>query len=293
MFTEFRFASPLRLAILFMLTGGVSVTFMQAGVKVLSDELHPFIITFFRAFLVLIILMPVIFHSGVSVLATSSVKLQVIRGLVGGSGMVCVFTGLSLISLAEATTLLFTVPIFTTVMSVLFLSEKVGIRRWLAIIAGFCGTLVVMRPDVSISFGHLLLIYAALAWALSVLIAKKLTQKDNVLSITFWQAAGSVPIALILGLTVWDWPSFDQLYWLFGIAGLGTIGHMMFYAALQRGDVSFIMPLDYLRIIWSAALGYLLFGDMPTIGLFIGGAMIIGATSFISYREMRIRAGKG
>ena len=87
MFTEFRFASPLRLAILFMLTGGVSVSFMQAGVKVLSDELHPFIITFFRAFLVLIILMPVIFHSGVSVLATSSVKLQVIRGLVGGSGM--------------------------------------------------------------------------------------------------------------------------------------------------------------------------------------------------------------
>ncbi len=289
MFNNIRLASPLSLAILFMVTGGVSVTFMQAGVKLLSGDLHPFVITFFRAFLVIIILMPAIFHSGTSVLATSSVKLQIIRGLVGGSGMVCVFTGLSLVPLAEATTLLFTVPIFTTVLSVLFLSEIVGIRRWLAIICGFAGTLIVMRPDLSVSFGHLLLIYAALAWALSVLIAKKLTQKDSVLSITFWQAAGSVPIAFILGLTVWEWPSLEQICWLFGIAGLGTIGHMLFYAALQRGDVSFVMPLDYLRIIWSATLGFLLFGDMPTIQLFIGGAMIIGATTFISYREMRIR----
>ena len=289
MFNKIRLASPLSLAILFMLVGGVSVTFMQAGVKLISADLHPFVVTFFRAFLVMIVLMPAIAYSGVSVLATSSIKLQVIRGLVGGSGMVCVFTGLSLVPLAEATTLLFTVPIFTTVLSVLFLSEKVGIRRWLAIIAGFAGTLVVMRPDLSVSFGHLLLIYAALAWALSVLIAKKLTQKDNVLSITFWQAAGSVPIAFILGLTAWEWPSFEQLYWLFGIASLGTIGHMLFYAALQRGDVSFVMPLDYLRIIWSATLGYLLFGDMPTLQLFVGGAMIIGATTFISYREMRVR----
>ncbi len=276
-------------AVLFMVIAGILTTFMQTGVKLLSEDLHPFVIVFFRAFLVLFILLPAIFYKGKSSLETSSYGLQVTRGLFGGSGMVCVFYGLSLVPLAEATTLLFTVPIFATLLSIIFLKEAVGIRRWSAILFGFTGTIVVMRPDIAISLGHMMLLYAAFAWSVCLLIAKKLTKSDSVLSITFWQAVGSAPIGFVLCIYVWQWPNSQQLLFLFFIAGLGTAGHLLMYAALQRGAVSFVLPLDYLRIIWSTAIGILMFADLPGLNLYIGGALIISATSFITFRELKLR----
>lgn len=275
-------------AIIFMIIGGISITVMQASVKLLSGSMHPFVITFFRAFLVLFILLPALFFYGNKVFSTSSFKLQAIRGAIGGAGMLCVFTGLSMISLAEATTLLFTVPIFATLLSVVFLSERVGIRRWSAIIVGFLGILVVMRPEVSFGIGYALLLCAAISWSISILIAKKLTEKDSIISITFWQATGCVPIAFCASLLVWEWPSIEQILWLFGIAGLGTVGHALLYASLKLGRVSFILPLDYIRIIWSSVLGFVLFGYLPTLQLYAGSMMIIGAAAFISYRELKI-----
>ena len=280
--------SNLLKAICFMVIGGVSITIMQASVKLLSVSIHPFVITFFRASLVLFILLPALIFFGRKVLVTSSFKLQIIRGAIGGTGMLCVFTGLSMITLAEATTLLFTVPIFATLLSVIFLSERVGIRRWTAIIVGFLGILVVMRPEISFGLGYALLLCAAVTWSISILIAKKLTEKDSIISITFWQAIGCVPLAFLASLTVWRWPTFDQFLWLFGIAGLGTLGHALLYASLKLGRVSFILPLDYIRIIWSSLLGFVLFGHLPTLQLYTGSMMIIGAASFISYREMKL-----
>ena len=125
-------------AIAFMLVGGLSMVFMQASVKLVSAELHPFVITLYRASLVFVILLPVLLWKGFGAVKTASVKLQIIRGAVGGVCMLCMFTGFSLVSLAESTALLFTVPIFATLLSVLFMAERVGIKRWCAILAGFC-----------------------------------------------------------------------------------------------------------------------------------------------------------
>ena len=275
-------------AIIFMIIGGISITIMQASVKFLSGSMHPFVITFFRAFLVPFIFLPALFLYGNKVFSTSSFKLQAIRGVIGGSGMLCVFTGLSMISLAEATTLLFTVPIFATLLSIVFLSERVGVRRWSAIIFGFLGILVVMRPEVSFGLGYALLLCAAVSWSISILIGKKLTEKDSIISITFWQAVGCVPITFFASLLVWEWPSFKQVLLLFAIAGLGTVGHALLYSSLKLGRISFILPLDYIRIIWSSVLGFMLFGYLPTLQLYAGSMMIIGAAAFISYREMKI-----
>jgi drug/metabolite transporter (DMT)-like permease len=196
-----------------------------------------------------------------------------------------------MISLAEVTVLLFTVPIFATLLSIVFLSEKVGVRRWTAIFVGFLGILIIARPQGSVSTGHLFILFAALSWSVSILIAKQLTEKDTVISITFWQAMGCVPLAFIASLFVWELPSFVQLGALLGIAALGTVGHAMLYAALKVGQVSVILPLDYIRIIWSAGLGFILFGQLPTLHLYVGSLLIIAATAFLSYRE--VTAGKG
>jgi len=274
-----------------MVIGGVSIALMQAAVKLISFELHPFIITLYRAGLVFVVLLPILFWRGRAVFNTSSIRLQVVRGGVGGLGMLCVFTGLSMISLAEVTVLLFTVPIFATLLSIVFLSEKVGVRRWTAIFVGFLGILIIARPQGSVSTGHLFILCAALSWSTSILIAKKLTEKDTVISITFWQAMGCVPLAFIASLFVWELPSFVQLGALLGIAALGTVGHAMLYAALKVGQVSVILPLDYIRIIWSAGLGFILFGQLPTLHLYVGSLLIIAATAFLSYRE--VTAGEG
>ena len=278
-------------AVIFMVIGGVSIALMQAAVKLISFELHPFIITLYRAGLVFVVLLPILFWRGRAVFNTSSIRLQVVRGGVGGLGMLCVFTGLSMISLAEVTVLLFTVPIFATLLSIVFLSEKVGVRRWTAIFVGFLGILIIARPQGSVSTGHLFILCAALSWSTSILIAKKLTEKDTVISVTFWQAMGCVPLAFITSLFVWELPSFVQLGALLGIAALGTVGHAMLYAALKVGQVSVILPLDYIRIIWSAGLGFILFGQLPTLHLYAGSLLIIAATAFLSYRE--VTAGEG
>ena len=274
-------------AIAFMMVGGLSMVLMQASVKLLSDALHPFVITLFRALLVFIIILPILLWNGLGTVKTSSVKLQVIRGSVGGVCMLCMFTGFSLVSLPEATSLLFTVPIFATILSVMFLSERVGIKRWGAIFLGFAGILVITRPDVSLNLGHLFLLSAAILWSISIVIAKKLTEKDTIISITFWQAMGCVPLALIASLFVWEMPTLTQLLYLLGIAGLGTLGHALVYASLKLGKVSFLLPLDYIRIIWSTLLGFLLFGSLPTLYLYAGTFLIISATAFISYREIQ------
>ena len=278
-------------AVIFMVIGGVSIALMQAAVKLISLELHPYIITLYRAGLVFVVLLPILFWRGRAVFNTSSIRLQVVRGGIGGLGMLCVFTGLSMISLAEVTVLLFTVPIFATLLSIVFLSEKVGVRRWTAIFVGFLGILIIARPQGSVSTGHLFILCAALSWSTSILIAKKLTEKDTVISITFWQAMGCVPLAFIASLFVWELPSFVQLGALLGIAALGTVGHAMLYAALKVGQVSVILPLDYIRIIWSAGLGFILFGQLPTLHLYVGSLLIIAATAFLSYRE--VTAGEG
>ena len=131
------------------------------------------------------------------------------------------------------------------------------------------------------------MICAAISWSTSILIAKKLTERDTILSITFWQAMGCVPLAFAASLFVWALPTSEQLLYLLGIASLGTLGHALLYASLKIGKVSVILPLDYIRIIWSALLGFLLFNHLPTAHMYAGSLLIICATAFISYRELR------
>ena len=245
-----------------MLVGGLSMVFMQASVKLVSAELHPFVITLYRASLVFVILLPVLLWKGFEAVRTTSVKLQIIRGAVGGVCMLCMFTGFSLVSLAESTALLFTVPIFATLLSVLFMAERVGIKRWCAILAGFAGVLVITRPGVSVNVGHIFLLCAAIAWSISILIAKKLTEKIHHLH-HFLASNGMCAMAFIASLFVWEVPDFQQLLSLLGIAALGTLGHALVYASLKIGKVSVLLPIDYIRIIWSTILGYRCSGHCP------------------------------
>ena len=132
-------------AIIYMILSGFCFVIMHAAVKYISEEIHPFVIAFFRCAFVIIILSPMIFYQGKSILVTKNPKLQIYRIGLNSIALLCFFYGLSKINLAETTALGFTVPIFTTIFSVLFLKEIIRIRRITALIIGFIGTLIVLR----------------------------------------------------------------------------------------------------------------------------------------------------
>ena len=279
--------TPSILAILFMVLSGIFATSMHCLIRFATEENHPFEVAFFRTIFVLLIFLPFVVKNGFKTLKPNNIKLQSYRAIIGSVAMLCMFYGLSITELAKATALMFTVPIFATILAIIFLKEVVGIRRWSAMFVGFFGALIVLRPDIELGFGPLLILCGSLMWSSSVLMAKKLTQTDSTLSITFWQAAGLIPATFILATQVWQWPNLDQLIMFLLIAIAGTLTHWFLNEALKRAEISALLPLDYLRLIWSVSLGLIFFNEIPPAGLWFGAALILGASTYIGVRQAK------
>ena len=279
--------TPSVLAVLFMVLSGIFATSMHCLIRFATEENHPFEVAFFRTIFVLLIFLPFVVKNGFKTLKPNNVKLQSYRAIIGSVAMLCMFYGLSITELAKATALMFTVPIFATILAIIFLKEVVGIRRWSAMLIGFFGALIVLRPDIELGFGPLLILCGSLMWSSSVLMAKKLTQTDSTLCITFWQAAGLIPATFILATQVWQWPNLDQLMMFLLIAIAGTLTHWFLNEALKRAEISALLPLDYLRLIWSVSLGLIFFNEIPPAGLWFGAALILGASTYIGVRQAK------
>ena len=279
------FFTPQVLAVFFMIFSGFFATTMHCLIRFATEDHHPFEVAFFRTIFVLIIFLPLVARNGISSLKSNNIKLQTFRAIVGSVAMLCMFYGLSITELAKATALMFTVPIFATILAILFLKEIVGIRRWLAMIVGFTGAVIVLRPGVELGFGPLLILCASLMWSSSMLMAKTLTKTDSISSITFWQAAGLIPATFILAVPVWQWPNLSQLFMFLMIAIAGTLVHWFLNEALKRAEISALLPLDYLRLIWSVSMGFIFFNELPHAGLWFGAALILGASTYIGIRQ--------
>jgi len=279
--------TPSVLAVLFMVLSGIFATSMHCLIRFATEENHPFEVAFFRTIFVLLIFLPFVVKNGFKTLKPNNVKLQSYRAIIGSVAMLCMFYGLSITELAKATALMFTVPIFATILAIIFLKEVVGIRRWSAMFVGFFGALIVLRPDIELGFGPLLILCGSLMWSSSVLMAKKLTQTDSTLSITFWQAAGLIPATFVLATQVWEWPNLNQLFMFLLIAIAGTLTHWFLNEALKRAEISALLPLDYLRLIWSVSLGFIFFNEIPPAGLWLGAALILGASTYIGVRQVK------
>ena len=284
---ETKSLSPALLAVLFMVLSGIFATTMHCLIRFATEDSHPFEVAFFRTIFVLLIFLPIVIKNGIASLKSNNVKMQSYRAVVGSIAMLCMFYGLSITELAKATALMFTVPIFATILAIFFLKEIVGIRQWIAMLVGFSGAIIVLRPDIELGFGPLLILCASMMWSASMLMAKKLTQTDTTVSITFWQAAGLIPATFILAMQVWEWPTLQQLIMFLFIAVAGTLVHWFLNEALKRADITALLPLDYLRLIWSVSLGFIFFNEIPHIGLWLGAALILGASTYIGIRQAK------
>ena len=281
-------SAPL-IAISLMIISGLFFVLMHSAVKYLSKEVHIFEIAFFRCALVIFVLGPIIIQQGKTIFKTKQPKMQFLRIITNSVAMLCFFYGISTTPLAQLTTLGFTVPIFATILAVIFMKEKIRLRRTTALIIGFIGTIVVMRPDISIELGALLIIFSSFLWSICLIFIKKLTQTDSAVTISLYFGIGMIPATFILAFPVMEAIDMRQFTILVFIAVTGTLAQTIMNTALKKGELALLLPFDFLRLIWSVLIGYVLFAEEPTFTLWIGGFLIIGSTTYIAWREAKLK----
>ena len=277
------------MAISFMIISGLFFVVMHSAVKYLSKEVHVFEIAFFRCALVIFVLAPIIFQQGRSIFKTKQPKMQFLRITTNSVAMLCFFYGISTTPLAQLTTLGFTVPIFATILAVIFMKERIRLRRTAALIIGFIGTVIVMRPDISIELGALLIIFSSFLWSICLIFIKKLTQTDSAVTISLYFGIGMIPATFALAFPVMEIIDLRQFIILLFIAITGTLAQTIMNYALKKGELALLLPFDFLRLIWSVLIGYALFAEEPTYTLWIGGFLIISSTSYIAWREAKLK----
>ena len=281
--------SPIR-GITLMFVSTFFFAAMHAIIRYLTDHLHPFEVAFFRNLFGLIFVIPWFIRFGLQPLRTNHLKLHVYRSLVNVVAMFSFFYALSITPLAEVTALGFTAPIFATVLAVLFLGETVRLRRWTAVIVGFIGTLIILRPGFNeIGLGQLLVLNSTIFWAVALLIIKTVGRHDSSVTIITYMSLLQLPISLIPALFVWTWPSWDLLPWLLAIGLLGGGAQWLMTESLRVADTSVVMPIDFCKLPWTALLAYLAFAQVPDIFVWIGGTVIFASALYIAYRERQVK----
>lgn len=280
-------------AVIFMAASVLFFTIMVSSIRHVSAETNPFMIVFFRNFFGFLIIGPIVFRTGISMLRTGRLRLYLVRAVFGLLAMFTWFHAVTYTPLAEAVALNFTMPLFVTLVAIAALGEKVGWRRWAATIVGFLGALVVIQPGFeTITFGHIELLIASFFMAASVIVIKRLASTEPPVRIVTYMIIIFTPASLFPALVFWEWPTLTTLYW-FGVIGIsGTLAHLVFTHALKDVEVTSILPLDFMRLPLTAFVAYLAFAEVPDTATWMGGAIIFASTLYIVHRETKLNKAK-
>ena len=285
---------PPLMAISLMAVAAILFVAMHTVVRSMSGQLHPFEIAFFRAFLGLFVLLPFVFKDNFSILKTKNIKLHSLRGILNAGAMLCFFYGLCITPLAQVTALGFSAPLFATVLAVIFLGEVVRVRRWTAIIIGFLGTMIILRPGmVDLGIGPLLIVISAAIWSVALMVIKVMTRTDSSVTISFYASIFLSPLVFFAAFPFWELPSWEQLGWMFLLAALGTFAQTLMNQSLKLADTSVVMPVDFSKMIWATLLGFVFFDEVPDFYTWVGAILIFGSTTYIAIRESRLKKVSG
>jgi drug/metabolite transporter (DMT)-like permease len=278
------------LAISLMAVAALLFILMHTIVRGMAGELHPFEIAFFRTFLGIFVLAPMVIRDRGASLRTPNIKLHLLRGVLNAGAMLSFFYGLSITPLAQVTALGFTAPLFATVLAVIFLGEVVRARRWTAIAIGFVGTLIILRPGViEVGIGPILIVVSAAIWSVALMVIKVMTRTDSSVTISLYASLFLSPIVLAAAFPFWEWPTLEQFGRMFVLATFGTIAQTLMNQSLKLADTSVVLPVDFTKLIWAAILGFLVFGEIPDIYTWVGGFLIFVSTTYIAIREARLK----
>ena len=287
-------ATSVRIAALSGNTRGIGLVFvstfgrtaLHALVRLVSAEIHPFQVAFFQNFFGLFVVLPWFIRRGLEPLRTTRFPLHLLRVLITLVSQLGLFYALSVTPLALIAALGFTVPIFTTLLAMVFLRESVGLKRWLAVFGGFAGTLVILRPGfVDVSLGAMVMIGASLIFSFAILITKLLSRTESTVTLTSYSVVLLAPMNLLIATFVWEWPSWGILGLCVAVGIVATTTQLLFNQGLKEAEVNVLMPLDFFKLIWASVIGYAFFSEIPSIWTWVGGIMICASATYVAWRE--------
>lgn len=279
------------LGMLIMIASTILFAVMHGGVRYVSSDLHPFEIAFFRNLFGFFVLLPWFVRQGLRPLHTRHFILHTWRASVNLVAMLMFFTALSMTPLAQVQALGFTAPLFATLLAILILREKVRLRRYSALIVGFIGAMIVIRPGFqAVDLGSLLVLGSAAIWALALIMIKVLSRTDSSVTITAYMVVLMTPLSLVPALLYWQWPTTSQLLWLVFIGVTGTLGQLALAEAFRVTEATIVLPLDFMKLVWGAMIGYIAFNEAPGIWTWLGGTIIFAGATYIAYRESQLKS---
>ena len=278
-------------AIFYNLLAWAILPFMDTIAKYLSSDLSFFQITWARYFFTVFFTLPFMFFFFRKNLKWSeNPKLQLLRGLTLLSANICFFYSISIISMAKALTLAFVAPLITTALSTITLGEKVGLRRWTAVLVGFIGSLVVIRPGfIEFNLATLAALGTGCFYGVYLIITRKLHSTDNpLLTLLFTGVVGAI-VASFLVPIVWTTPTTSQWLWLALMGIFACLGHILLIYSLRYADASKLAPFGYFEIVTNIILGYYIFNDFPDLWTFLGLFIIVSSGVYIFKRELQLK----
>jgi drug/metabolite transporter (DMT)-like permease len=266
-----------------MLFGAMSVT-----VRLATHSMHPFQVAFLRNGFGLVFALPLLLRSGAVPLRTDKLPLYFTRSVIGLIATLCSIWAIAHLPLAQAVALNFSTPIFATMLAALVLGEQVRARRWSAVVVGFVGVLVVMRPDLAITVGALAAVFSAVLNGGVSISIKVLARTESSAAIVLYTLLIWTVLSIVPAAFVWSWPGWEGLGWVALAGAIGTMGQLAWARALQLADVSALSPITFLQLPFVAVLAYFLFGERVDAGVALGSATIFLSVAYIAYRESRV-----
>ena len=268
-------------------------SFMGIFIRKSCESIHIFEVIFFRNLLACIIIIPLMYSSGLAAFKMYRPGLLIWRAIFVSVGMFAGFSALTLIPLAQATAISFTTPIFVTILAIFLFGEVIKFRRIAAILVGFIGMLIIVQPGVeSISLGVILAFVGAFFHSINLLIVKKLTAFERPNTIIVWMVIMLVPISFVPAFFVWEWPNALTWFYLWCLAIFGTIGHSFFTRAYSLAEITSLQPFQFIKLPMIAFLAWIIFSEVPEYWTWLGGAIIFSSTVYITRREAKIDKSK-
>ena len=279
------------LGIAFKLASVLFLAGMGACVKYLGSDIPAGQTIFFRGVISMAVVAIVAWRGeGLHLLKTRNWRAHAGRSLAGTLSMFCWFTALTMLPLAEMTAISFTIPLFLTVLAMLFLGERIHWYRWTALGIGFAGVLVIVGPQLTLAGGSALGagigLTAAITAAFALMFLRRMSTHEHVLTITFYFFLTSAAFAVLTAL-FGGWPAPTPLQWfMIGLTGIfGVLGQLTMSYSYRYAEASLVAPIDYVNMLVAVAIGFYLFGEVPHVSTWIGAPLVIAAGGIILWRE--------
>lgn len=272
--------------IAWMIVTGLLFVCVTGIVRHLGSDIPAVQAAFLRYIIGLVMVLPLMRALWRNPPSVPLLKIYGLRGAAHGLGVMLWFYAMARIPVAEVTAIGYVAPLFVTLGAVFFFGEKLALRRILAIILGFAGTLIILRPGFQeIQIGQIAQLCAAPAFAASFLLTKRLTREADAATIV---GMLSLTVTLVLApfaFAVWRTPTWEELFWLTATAGFATLGHYTLTRAIAAAPLTVTQPISYLQLVWATLLGIIAFNEPLDPFVLIGGAVIVIAATIIAHRE--------